>query len=81
LTRRSARAVFLDKGWTPLSALLLVVALPHFTFRGQPILGFAAGCGPALLVKFVSAAPDLIFQFDGNNVFSDLGLSDLELPG
>ena len=44
----------------------LPVALPHFTFRRQPVFGLAAGPGPALLVDFIGAAADFVFQINGN---------------
>src|SRR5580700_4061733 len=50
-----------------LCALLLLVALPYFAFGGQPIFGFAAGCSSALLVEFIGAAANLVFDVDGNH--------------
>lgn len=52
---------------------LLMVALQDFTLGGQPILGFAAGCEPAMLVEFEGAAPDLIFKIDRHDILARLG--------
>src|ERR1700691_892708 len=62
--RPNCAAACLDRTRTRLRALPLKVALLNFTFGGQPVLGFAAGCSPALLIEFVGTAPDLVFQID-----------------
>jgi len=59
----------------------LVVALHDFTFGGQPIFRLTTRTGFALLVEFVGATPDFVFDVDRNNILARLGLSDFELPG
>src|SRR5271163_389663 len=68
MRRPNCAAACLDR--TRLRALLLPVALFYFAFCGQPVLGLAARRGSALLVEFIGAAPDFVFQIDGNEVGS-----------
>jgi len=49
---------------------LLTVALSYFAFRGEPILGLAAGSGVPLLVEFVGAAADFVFQIDRHYILT-----------
>jgi hypothetical protein len=59
----------------------LMVTLHYFAFGGKPILGFAACARLTLLVEFIGAAPNFLFNVDGNNVLTRLWLSNFKLPG
>src|ERR1700723_585281 len=62
---------------TRLSAVL-TVALHYFAFRCEPIVGFVAQAGSALLIEFVGTSPYFVFEVDGNHILSDIGFPDLE---
>jgi hypothetical protein len=57
-----------------------MVALAYFALRSQPVLSFTSRNGSALLIEFVSATPDLVFQINRKKVFPGFSLDHFELP-
>jgi hypothetical protein len=59
----------------------LMVTLHYFPFGAEPILGLAARARLALLVEFIGATPNFLFNVDGNDILARLCLSNFKFLG